>query len=406
MASTSERIPTVAGEFSFTRGGPLFRLERLLGLVPQRDRFPPRLLVSALSLTWLPLLLLALPERLYSGEWDPLITRSEVHVRLLGSLAIMLFGELVLDERGRAMTQQLARTDVIPKEARFVWQHTLARLAHMRDAWQPEALLFGFVYVMSVLSYVGWLPPWALRWLMPAVHEAGVHWARATPVLWWYLVVSQPLFIFVFLRWITRWLLLARLLWCLARLHPRVHASHADRAGGLAYLALPLFALRFFVAASALALSSVWLDEIARSQAKSSIFAADLLWFLVASLAMFVLPYLPFSRLLLRARLQTLLAYSELMDEYVASFDKRWLHARGHTPSGRELLGHPDFSGLADLGASFRVAEEMRSSIPSFADLKVHGLASLVPFLVLLPAHATSAADFVERLVMKLLGGA
>jgi len=368
----SERTSSV-GAFSLTRGGLLFRLEHLLGLLPEHDRVPPRLLVAALCATWLPLLLLALPERVATGQWDPFFARSEVHVRLLGSLALLLVGELALDERGRAMTRQLAHTEAIPKERRFVWQHTLARLGRIRDAWQAEASLLACVYVVSLLSYLGALPAWVLRWLMPTTHQAGVHWVRATPVMWWYLLISQPLFIFVFLRWLTRWLLFTRLLWCLARLDPRVLASHADGAGGLGYLAQPLLALRFCAAGSALALTSVWLDEIAHNRVKPSLFAADLLLFLVSSLLLWALPYLAFLPLLIRSKQRALLAY-------------------------------PDFSGLADLGTSLRVADEMRCFVPSLRDLKGQLIASLAPFLVLIATQATSAADLLTRLFWKLIG--
>jgi hypothetical protein len=91
-----------------------------------------------------------------------------------------------------------------------------------------------------------------------------------------------------------------------------------------------------------------------------------------------------------------------LVDQYVENFDRRWLD-KGVPKSG-ELLGHADFSGLADLGSSFRVADEMRPVVPGLEQIKAQALATLIPFLVLIPTNPESTGEIIRSLVMKLLG--
>ena len=402
---TPELVPPAGSEFSFTEGGPLFRLEGRLGLLPRHhDELPLRLIVIAWLVTWLPLVLLAFPGYVRTSHWDPLLLRSEPHLRLLGALSLFLWAECLLEQRVRDVTRHLKHTYAIPRENVSVWQRSLERHAEIRDAWFPEAALLGSVYFLSFLGYLGDLPPWALRWLMPTLHSAGRHWELATQVTWWYLLVSQPFTIFLFIRWITRWLLFTQLMRRLAQLSPRVQPSHADAAGGLAFLAMPLLALRVFSAGAALTLTSVWQDELASSQAKPAIFANDILVFVVASLLFCLLPYLPFILPMLRAKERALLGYSALMNSYVTAFDKRWLDTTNEHAD--DLLGNDDFSGLADLGTSFRVAAEMHILIAGASELKAYGITTLVPFLFLIPVNADSTGELVRRVFMQVIGGA
>jgi hypothetical protein len=135
----------------------------------------------------------------------------------------------------------------------------------------------------------------------------------------------------------------------------------------------------------------------------SAIFANDILVFAALALFLYLLPYVPFMLPMLRAKERALLDYSELMDSYVAAFDRRWLDTTNEHPL--DLLGNADFSGLADLGTSFRVTDEMRLLIAAAADLKLYAVATLVPFLLLIPINAESTGELARRLFLQLLGG-
>lgn len=402
MASTTQSVDTASlSELSLTQGGPLFWLETRLKLFDPK-RLHPRLVLVLVVVTWLPLVVLALAQRVTEGHWDPLLLRTEAHVRLLVSLPLFLFGELLLEHRVRKLTRYLARGAFISSPALGVWHATLSRVRQLRDARAPEWGLLGAVYGMSWLAYMGWLPAWVLRWLAPTIHQVGAGFRDATPAVWWYLLVSQPLFLFVLLRWFGRWLLFTSLMWRLSSLQPRTQAGHADSVGGLGFLNSPLYALRFVAAGTAFAIMSVWLDEITRSKAQPAIFAHDLVIFLTLSVLLAVLPYTPFTRLLVRARLRGRQTYSALVDHYLERFEKRWL---GPTENQESMLGHPDFSGLADLGTSFKVVDDMRTFLPGSDNLKAHLIASVAPFLIIVLIYGKSTAELIRGLAMKFLDG-
>jgi hypothetical protein len=105
---------------------------------------------------------------------------------------------------------------------------------------------------------------------------------------------------------------------------------------------------------------------------------------------------------MIRAKHRALLGYSALVDGYVEAFNARWIDTAPRPAC--ELLGHADFTGLADLGKGFHVTDEMRSNIPGSENLKANLIASLAPFILLIPANAQSTVEFLEHAVLKLLG--
>lgn len=398
---TTRTVENPPLELSLTQGGPLFRLENRLRLFEPK-RITARLMMAWVAVSWLPLVLLSLVQRLHTGAWDSLLLRTEAHVRLLLSLPLFLFAELLLEHRVRTLTRYIAEEAFVPRHAVVAWQSTLRHVRRLRDARAPEWTLLAMVYSTSWIAYMGWLPHWVLRWLAPTVHEAGPRFAQATATVWWYLVISQPFFLFVLLRWFGRWFLFAGVMWRLASLEPRVQAGHADGVGGLGFLNSPLYALRFAATGTAFAIMSVWLDEIARSKAKPAIFSHDLMIFLALSVAFAVLPYVRFTRLLVRARLRARETYGALMGRYLQAFNRRWI---GQKASDETMLGHPDFSGLADLGTSFKVADTMGTFVPGAENLRAHLIASVGPFLIIILIYGKSTAELLRSLALKFLGG-
>ena len=397
--------PSQHDELSLTCGGPWFHLLQRLRLQPDLSNLGTRFALLALCLSWLPVMALLVFQRIVNGTWDPLFMRTELHLRMLVSLPLLLWGEWLFDHRVKSVHHQLIGHDLISAQTLTRWLDVLGRLVRVRDSWAPELALVVMVYGVSVASYFGVLPLGVLRWLAPTIHQAGAHWSKATPAWWWYLLVSQPLFLFVLLRWLSRWLLLTHMMWALARIFPRIEPLHADRFGGLAFLGEPVVALRLFASATSVALMSVWFDELAISHVQPAVFATDLLAFLALALLLALLPYALIVRPMVETKHEELLKSTALMTRYTRCFRERWLAGGTERIEASEILGHQDFSGLADLGTSFSVADDMRVVLPGFEQLRAYLIASFGPFMVIILAYGPSAADLLKDLLTSLLGG-
>lgn len=62
-------------------------------------------------------------------------------------------------------------------------------------------------------------------------------------------------------------------------------------------------------------------------------------------------------------------------------FHRKWVH--GENPGGDPMLGTPEISSLADLGAAYGMLSEMRSTAFDPVDAVVLLLAALVPMVPL-----------------------
>ncbi len=400
----SEPRPDDAGaeQLSLTRGGPAFWLAARLRLGPDDPRRGRALALLLVGVAWLPIGAAALVERLLTGRWDPFALRGEAHVRLLVALPLLLLAEGSLERRAAAATRQLAQGGLLGEPQRAGLRALLARLARWRDARWPELLWLAAVYGAVVLALAGTLPGWLLRWLAPTLHGGREVWGGVAPAWWWYVLVGQPLLLFVLGRWLLRWASWSLFGLHLARLEPRVQPAHTDRAGGLAFLASPLASLRLFVLALAATIASVWADEVAARAAEPAAFANDLVLLLGVSLTFALAPYLPLTPLLVSARHRAALAYSALLGRYLTRFEARWLASR---EADAGMLGHEDFSGLNDLGTSCAVVNEMRVLVPSPDDLKALLLCCAAPILGLIVLFSGSAAEVARRLLLRFLTG-
>lgn len=402
VASEPRLDDAAAEQLSLTQGGPAFRLAARLRLAPDDPRRGRALAVLVVVVAWLPIGAAALVERLLTGRWDPFALRGEAHVRLLIALPLLLLAEGSLERRAADATRQLVGGGLLGEQQRTGLRALLARLARWRDARWPELLWLATVYGAVVLALAGAIPGWLLRWLAPTLHGGRDVWGGVAPAWWWYVLVGQPLLLFVLGRWLLRWAAWSVFGLHLARLAPRVQPAHTDRAGGLAFLVGPLTSLRLFVLALAATIAAVWADEVAVRVAKPAAFANDLVVLLGISLTFALAPYLPLTPLLVSAKRRAALEYSALLGRYLARFEARWLASREADP---QMLGHEDFSGLNDLGASCAVVSEMRVLVPSPGDVKALLLCCAVPILGLIVAFSGSAAEVARRLLLRFLMG-
>lgn len=388
---------------SIVEGGLFSRLEARIHVDRGSWGSISKLGIAAAGVVWIPFMAIATFERLRVGQWDPLVLRSEVHARLLVGLTLFLCAEVGLETRVGVACDHLTRSGVIPEAEMPAWERTLSRIRRLCDRKLPEISILAVVFGVTLASYFGVLPREVLRWLAPSIHEAGKGWSGQSSCWWWYVVVGQPFFLFILGRWFFRWGLWTAALASLALKNPRVYPAHADGAGGLGFLAGPLFAFQVAAMGAAVAPASIWFDEISRGNAVAETFASDFLACVGLLLLAAFSPYLGLMPLLIRAKVDAEREYSLLVVRYVDAFERRWLKARPKPEP--DILGSSDFQSLADIGNSFRVVREMRFVIPSVDDLKRLFVFIVLPFGVIMLVHVVSFADLAKKVVERYLGG-
>ena len=371
-------MTTVAGgEGGLALGGadpadPIDRLFRRAHVVRDAHGDVRRKAIVFILVTWCPLAVAALVERLVTGHVEPLFRDVSVHARLLVAMPLLLLAEALLRTRGDRVIERV-HTRVAPA--------TLQRIVHRCR------LLRGAPFVDVALLAVAFATS----------HVA----ARGGALQLWYGVVALPLASFLLLRVSWSWIVWAFALASLSRVDLQANALHPDRCGGLRFLSRPTGACAVLVAAIAVVISSSWAAKaVAGTKSLSlSSTAPSLAILIAAALVVSVGPLLPFAAQLYRARVEGTRRYDELASAYSDAFRTRWM-TRAPDDS---LLGTGDIQSLADLGNAYEVVRRMQILPFGVNTLLVVVVAVLVPMLPL-ALWQVPFYDVLKSLLHLLLG--
>jgi hypothetical protein len=351
-------------------GGTLYRIECALHLVRGRPTDVSRVILALVAVAWVPFVLLGLVEWWRVGAPEPLLNDGLTHARLLVALPLLAVADWCVDARCHSCVDRIF-------EQRFVTGHEAEQAAHealkarrLRDSKLIEAALVAVIGVVAVGHLVGWIP----APLDAAEAEA------MTPARVFHTLVSRPIFQFMLLRQIWRWIIWAELLFAISRVPMRLLATHPDRCGGLRFLTRPSVNLAVFLSALSVVLSATWSTQLAAGAAHLKDYVPELVVFVGVGLLVALGPLLVFLPQLARTKRDTARSYSGLAMDYVHEFHRRWI--RPDRPN--DLLGTSDLQSLADLGNSFQVVEQSTMLLFRPRDVTVVILSMLGPILPLM----------------------
>jgi hypothetical protein len=208
-------------DVSLGEGGLMRRFESLCHLTR-----PPWQILTAVALTWLPVVLLGRLNEHQLGHSIALLHDPAMHVRLLIATPVLLVLDSLFPTTCRYALAQLLRHGVIPDATRPRFEAMMRNARRLGDWWVPEILLILLAIGISVASFLELVP---LSRLQAGRSEAQI----------WYGLVALPLFEFLLLRSLWRWLIWVYVVVGLARIDLDLEPTHPDRRGGIAFLRLP-----------------------------------------------------------------------------------------------------------------------------------------------------------------------
>lgn len=369
-------------------GGPTHALGRRFGLGKANGDCALLGLAIGLSL-WFVLVSLALLEG-RAAQIFSFAALSE-HARLLLVIPLLFFADAWVGPRQIEFTSELLQTGIIPKESSPRLERIAACLSRLRDSYAIALFLLALAAMTSALKIEPLeIPVFAIK--LDDGNETA--WSSA-----WYGYVCLTVFRFLLVTWLWRILLWCYYLWTLSRLPLRLNPAHPDGVAGLGFLeVVHLQFLPIVVGFSALQ-SAIFAEELAIGTVSLQTILLTTALVLLADAILFIAPLAFFLSRLWRARLNGLLAYSALSDDYVSHFAKKWIE--GKPSAGEQLLGSSDIQSLADLTNSFRVVQSMRiwpASKRLFLTLGVAALAPLLPLILFKYPLLDLAEDFLRSL--------
>ncbi len=328
------------GEFLLARGGPFYELQGRLGLLREDALRAPSRAVLFVGLAWGVPLVLSIIAGNALGPYDqlPFLLDPWPWSRFFIAVGLLVLMERHAEERLRLHLHQFTRAPLLAPASFGPAATAVNRALRRRDSGVAEL-------VCLALAVAGGIAPlFAVREVVTVV------WAvRATadgPVLtaagWWSLLVSNPIFGFLALRWFWRHIVWALLLRDLSALELRLVVTHPDGNGGLAFIghypkayASYVFALGCVIAASIYAV-------MLRVGMELTTYGVIMAIWLLLVLILFAVPLTAFGRPLRALKESTLLACSAQATRHFRAAERDVLGTNMSAERGAESTAAAD----------------------------------------------------------------
>ncbi len=214
----------------------------------------------------------------------------------------------------------------------------------------------------------------------------------------WYVGVSLTILRFMLYRWYFRILLWYLFLWRVRGLPLHLNLFHPDRAAGLGFLSVSMFAFAPILVAHTVFLAGFIGGRIVHDNARLSTFKLDAVGTVVLLMLFVIVPLAFFVSHLKHARRKAAREYGLLASRYVNAFRSKWI--KDTSERDAELLGTSDIQSLSDLSKANTVISEMRLLPFGKRALIELGLVLLAPLLPLTLAEVP-LEQIIERILIK-----
>jgi len=383
--------------FSLVVGGPFYAVLSRLGLTGA-DQLPTQRAAIALALlAWLPPALIAIAQSVidssYSG-WG-YFTDSTVYTRYLIAISVMIVTERYADSRTLMLVHEFRDTPLLSDDSKPAFAAALAIADRRSGSRLAELLILLVAVVWSTLTTRYAVELAGSSWEgMVAAGQATLSWAGETTRF-----LSNPLFLFLVLRWFWRFYVWTELLYRISRLRLQLSPMHPDGSAGLGFLAIypGIFSGLAFALSSVIA--SSMLKDIDLVQHSVNIVWLALAVWLVIVLIVFIGPLLVFSPVLLAVRDRATLEYGRLADQFHRAFHHKWIE---EARSGEDLIGSPDFSPVAGLSTNLQTARKLHVVPINRSAVAQLLIAAGIPLLAVV-VREVPLADIVKWIAGKIL---
>jgi hypothetical protein len=392
MSDAESRI----GDYRASHGGPFFELQRRLGMLRENAMHAGRRAAIFVTIAWGVPLLLSLVEGHAFGPKDerPFLLDFGSLARFFIAVGLFLLSETEVENGLRTKIRQFVRAPVLAPSSFEDAADAVATALKRRSSSIAEIVCLAIAILGGFALWEQWHHAEASTWAAQ-VDDAGAH---ITFAGWWAIVFSAPIFYFLLLRGLWRYIVWALLLWRISRLDLRLVASHPDGKGGLGFVAEYPNAYALFVFGVSSAAAIVVVRHVFDSGISSVTFGYIISAWLAIVLVFFGFPLIAFTRPLGELKRKAL----EDLGAQATVF---------HRQAERALLGHNLIANdpaeatpvppIADPSGQYAISRKFSIFLLSRTSLIPIAAAALVPFAI---AGATKLPyKEVFALVKKLL---
>ena len=227
--------PPGIGEFLASHGGPFFELQRRVGVLEEDALHAGRRAAIFVALAWGVPLLLSLLQGHAFGPQDshPYLLDFGAWARFFIATGLFLLAEQQVEYGLRGKLGEFVRAPLLAPESFKPAAEAVVKALKLRSSGVAELVCLGLAIAGALALIDRLLAVDASTWAVQIADDG----AHVTLAGWWVVIFSAPLFYFLLMRGLWRYLVWAMLLWRLASLKLRLVATHPDGKAGLGFLA-------------------------------------------------------------------------------------------------------------------------------------------------------------------------
>jgi hypothetical protein len=343
-------------DLSLVQGGPLFQLfVRARLWRPPTDLLARRIIVIS-AILWLPLLLLTvLSGHAVGGVGVPFVYDWGAQIRFLVCVPLLISAEVIAHQQIKMTVRQFSDRGLVAPEDQSRFEKLIASAMHVRNSVLAESILLAFSITGGYWIGERYVSMQMATWYAFPIGDQ----SQLTMAGYWYLFVSLTILRFLLFRWYFRLFIWYRFLWQVSRqIRLRLNSLHPDRAGGLAFLSLSVFAFAPVLLSHTIGLAGILGGKIHYDGATLPQFRLEIIAWMLFLLLLVLVPLCFFMIQLADAKRTGLREYGVVASRYVADFRRKWIDGQADKDEG--LIGSADIQSLADLSNSFDVVRDMR----------------------------------------------
>jgi hypothetical protein len=381
-----------AEDFSLAEGGPFHKAVVRMRLQDKQGK----LAIAALCITWLPLVIItAIEGTLWTGTQLPFLKDYAMQARILVALQMVILIKVSINTNVAGVLKYISEALMNAEERESILSKALGRARKLTNSGMAEVVLLLIVMVATVSLVKGGvystLETGTTSW-MAAPKTGNIALSAAG---YWAVLISIPVFQFLFLRWLWRYFVWILLLFRLSKARLNLLSTHADRAGGLGILMLAQKSFNLVFVVGSVVLAGQFMVRLSKHPEYFDATRNEAIGYIILSIFFILIPLLFFAGKLTRIKYEGLQRLSFLGATLSQKFEREWVN---DLPIEKRLEEKQvDPSLLFDYSGMYDQLQQLRIVPITLRDIIGIVIVLLVPFVPVLFIHF-SIAELLQRL--------
>ncbi len=380
--------------FSLIESGLINRALKKLKL----DRKTVLLAFIVLCITWFPLVLLTAVEgTLFQGTGLPFLKDIAIQGRILIGIPMLILIKPIVYSRIPRVLQYISEVLIAPEDKEQFFSGALRKAKKYTDAAWSEIIMLLSITVFAI-------SPAAEMTNFISEHHPGS----------WYLAenngkevlsmagkyaqyISKPVFQFLLLRWLWRYLVWIALLFRISQMKLNLKPTHPDGSGGISIIFLAQRNFMLFFVVCGMVISTVMINLLNDKMVTFEAIRIEILGYIIFSIVLVLFPLIFFMRKLIKTKYEGQLELSKAATNLSNKYEEEWVRPMGNEKRIAEETVDPSMQ--VDYSGVYILLQELRIIPVRLSDLMIMVVSLFIPFIPIFFIQFS-----VVELLQKLIG--